>query len=243
MKAECRIADSPGELWNLVSQRWLEISTDAIAKKGAFTVALSGGRTPSGLYRHLGECPGLPWNRTHIYQVDERFVPKDSLESNFKMIRESLLSSISETQVNVHRIPTESTSSKDAAVEYGVEIWDSFPGVPGELPAFDLVILGIGSDGHTASLFPGSGALDIGKDLTAAAVTAGGQERITMTMPLINHGAHIFFVVTGEEKAGMVGRIISGKNPALPASLVEPVDGTLTFFLDRKAAAMLPLVK
>jgi 6-phosphogluconolactonase len=172
--------------------------------------------------------------------VDERFVSFDDKDSNYRMLKETLFEKIPIPQKNIHPIPTGKTSLETSASEYEEDLRRFFKVSKGQYPAFDLVLLGIGGDGHTASLFPGSEALSERRRLTAAVVLDEMRHhRITLTLPVINHAEHVIFFVRGENKAFVLKKIIGGDDPSLPASMVQPRSGNLLFVIDREASSQL----
>jgi 6-phosphogluconolactonase len=229
------------EIADFVVLRWEEISREAIDAAGFFAAAVSGGKTPIPIYRRLADRKdSLPWQQTHIFLVDERFVPPHHPDSNFRMVEETLLSRVPLPLENIHPIPTEPATPYLAAQKYEEDLRRFFGASPGNFPRFDLILLGIGEDGHTASLFPGRLPLKDSKQL-AAAITLDEtrHSRITLTLPVINQAKNILFLVTGEDKAVIAGRVIQEGDAALPASLVRPQTGSLMFLLDRGASSRL----
>jgi 6-phosphogluconolactonase len=221
--------------------KWTEISQTAIAEAGKFTVALSGGRTPIDFYHKLSACKNpIPWDQTHIFLADERFVPPDDNASNYCMIKENLLSRIAILQENVHPILTEGIAIEGSAKKYEADIQTFFKIGDDDIPVFDLIILGIGVDGHTASLFPGTAALQGTKRLAIPVIADTFlSERISLTLGVINNAENICFLVTGDSKATVVKEIIENKASALPAAQVKPTRGTLLFLVDQEAASLL----
>jgi 6-phosphogluconolactonase len=224
-------------------KKWEEISKEATERKGYFAVALSGGRTPVIFYRRLAEWDNRRfWDKTHIFLVDERFVSFDDQDSNYGMLRKALFQRIPIPQKNIHPIPTGKGSLEISAKEYEKDVRRFFKISKGQHPAFDLILLGIGEDGHTASLFPGSEALSEGKRFTAAVrLDELRHHRITLTLPVINHAEHVIFFVKGENKAPVMRKIIKREGPPLPASMVQPESGSLLFLIDREAGSQLSL--
>ena len=201
----------------------------ALAQKGFFTVALSGGSTPKVLYQVLAEefREQVPWSRTQFFWSDERHVPPDHPDSNYRMAHEALLSRVPVPKGNVHRVHSENPNAQEVADEYEKII----------VPRLDLILLGLGTDGHTASIFPGSGVLHEAKRLVAAPwVEKLNTYRITMTLPLLNNGASIVFLVSGADKAPIVKEVLEGPKK-YPAQFVQPTNGELIWMLDRDAAA------
>jgi 6-phosphogluconolactonase len=208
-------------------------------------VALSGGSTPKALYSLLatpGFADRIPWPKVHLFWGDERCVPPDHAESNYRMVRESLLSKINFPPENVHRMAGEK-EPKLAAAEYDNELKTFFQLSEGEPPRFDLILLGLGEDGHTASLFPGSEALKETKLLvTANFVGQLNTARLTLTLPVLNNAGNVCFLVAGASKAAIVKEVLGTDSATgkLPAQRVRPVRGALTWFITRDAAAALP---
>jgi len=211
----------------------------AAAKDGDFAVALSGGSTPRRLYEHLAGpryCDAFPWSRTHWFWGDERFVPQDDTLSNYRMVRLAMLSRAPIPTANIHAIPTEGVSPEGAASAYEREL-RSFYGAdrldPGR-PLFDVTLLGLGPDGHTASLFPGTAALAERDRWVAAIVGIKSEARITLTYPALESSRHAAFLVAGEEKRTILARLRRGDSD-LPAAHLCPT-GTLWLFSDVAAA-------
>jgi len=204
-----------------------------------FVVALSGGSTPRRLYELLARPPyrdALPWNRMHVFWGDERFVPKADPRSNYRMAHEALLSRVPIPSANVHPIPTEDTTPLDAAMGFEKEL-KSFYGAAAldpSRPLFDVTLLGLGADGHTASLLPGSRAL-AERERWAVAVTDGAPEpRISLTYPPLESSRHVLFLVEGTEKRAIFERVRRG-DPDLPATRIQPI-GQLLWLADAAAA-------
>lgn len=204
-------------------------------------MALSGGKTPVELYRRLAEAhETLPWDQTHLFLVDERFLPLNDQDSNYGMLRETLLTGISMPDENLHPIRTGTSDPMAAADQYEQELISFFKLSPGEFPRFDLILLGIGEEGHTASLFPRSPALnDCAHRVAAVILEDIRHHRVTLTLPVINHGENVLFLVTGKNKSTILRRIIGREDPSLPASRVNPRGGTLLFVIDREASVEL----
>jgi len=221
--------------------QWKEISGEAIRRRGVFSVALSGGGTPISFYQRLAEDPhAFPWNKIHLFLADERFVPHDHPDSNYRMVRQTLLNKIEIPRENVHPVPLETPDLQSSAEKYEVELTRFFKLSPGQIPRFDLILLGIGEDGHTASLFPGSPALTEGKHFAAPVVLDHVRhQRVTLTLPVINQAENVLFLVTGENKATVVRKIVDQEDFSLPASRVHPGSGNLFFLLDQEAGSQL----
>lgn len=215
----------------------------SVAVSGRFTVALSGGSTPRVLYRMLAEKPfssRIPWDRAHVFWVDERCVPVDHFSSNFRAVKRALISRVPIPPENVHPMDG-AIEPGEAARRYQEMLSNFFLLKAGEYPVFDLIYLGVGRDGHTASLFPGQPGLE--EEEKPVLHVLGGDpclHRITLTLPVLNRGKKIVFLVAGSGKAEVVRTIFEGKGKGLPAAEVSPVKGTLTWFLDLRAASLIP---
>ena len=206
--------------------------------RGRFTLALSGGTTPRALYRRMAAGPRLPWDRTVFCFGDERNVPPTDPESNAGMARESLTGQPFVNQSSVYRIKGE-LPAEQAAAEYEQTLRSLFPGAA-TFPAFDLVLLGLGPDGHTASLFPHSPALaERSRWVTANWVEKFRTHRITLTFPVLNAASEVLFLVTGEDKAWALREVLRGRAAVeeIPARGIAPASERLTFLVDRAAAA------
>ena len=218
------------ELARGAAEYFVARSAEAVAQKGNFTVALSGGSTPKVLYQLLADenepfRAQVPWPWTHFFWSDERHVPPDHPDSNYRMAHEAMLAHVPVPESNVHRVHGENPNAGEAAREYEQTL----------LP-LDLILLGLGPDGHTASIFPGSEVLHETKRLIAAPwVEKFNSYRITMTLPLLNSGAVVLFLVSGAEKAGIVKEVLEGPKK-YPAQFVQPTQGQLLWMLDKDAA-------
>ena len=247
--------DSTGPLLNLFvygdaewaalagAARFAELAGEAIAARGLFTVALSGGSTPRRTYELLAGDEDLrgriDWPNVHVFFGDERMVPPEHPESNYRMANEALLSLVPIPPENVHRIDGVGDAAANASA-YEVELRGLFGGT--DWPRLDLVLLGMGEDGHTASLFPGTPALDESRLWVAPNwVEKLGAWRVTLTAPAINAARHVTFLVTGSAKAARLREVLSGgRDPSrLPSQLVRPPDGLLEWFVDDEAASAL----
>jgi 6-phosphogluconolactonase len=230
------------EVARAAALRFIEIARESIAARGRFSVALAGGSTPKRIYELLASdelSNQLDWSHVHIFFGDERCVPPDDAESNYRMANESLLARVALPEQNVHRMRGEGDAVANARL-YEDELRGYFDGE--DWPQFDLVMLGMGDDGHTASLFPGTRALDV----HAAWVTANWVEkfnafRVTLTVPAINHARHVMFIITGASKAERLQEVLYGaREPQrLPSQLIQPHEGGLAWFLDEAAAKLL----
>jgi len=229
------------QLADFAVEKWAEISSAAIKNKGFYSVALSGGKTPGTFYNKLSGEKAFPWGNTHVFMVDERFVPYESDENNYHMINRTLSRHVNISPKNVHPILTSEISPETAAERYEEDIISYCRTVRARLPRFDLILLGIGEDGHTASLFPGTPSL---KETSHLAVSVyppdpSKPERITLTFPVINNTQHIIFMAEGANKSKIIKEVIEDKNHMLPASMVRPSEGKLVFLLDESAGSLI----
>jgi 6-phosphogluconolactonase len=217
---------------------FVEKAAEAIAARGRFRVALSGGSTPKGAYAALASeeiRARIKWERVDVLWGDERCVPPDHPDSNYRMASEALLSSVPIPAGNVHRMP-EGPSPEEAAESYSTVLRNVFGLSRGEIPRFDLILLGLGEDGHTASLFPDAGVTsEAGRIVASSGVSRGGHYRLTLTLPVINNAAAVAFLVSGRRKSAVLHDVLAGVS-SLPAASVRPRDGELVWFVDREAA-------
>lgn len=239
--SKIRVLQDKEAVAEFIVNTWIEISRQSVAEKGWFAVALSGGRTPSDFYQRLAACQHpLLWDQTHIFFADERFVPPDDKASNYRMINNHLLSRIAMPKKNIHPVLTEGVSLEESAKKYEADMRTFFKIEDNDTPVFDLIILGIGEDGHTASLFPNTAALQETKRIAIPVIVdASPSERITLSLGVINNAQNICFLVTGTSKAAAIKAILEDKASALPAALVKPVQGTVLFLIDSAAASLL----
>jgi 6-phosphogluconolactonase len=226
------------ELSRQSAERFSQLALESVESAGRITVALSGGSTPQHLYSLLASPDykdQIPWSNVELFWGDERCVPPDHPESNFRMAQEALLSKIKIPPQNIHRMRGEQ-EPQAAAAEYEKELQKIFGLNSGALPRFDLILLGIGEDGHTASLFPGSEALNETKHLVVAPFVAKlNSYRLSLTLPVLNNAAKVWFLVMGASKADAVKQALSASSD-LPAARVQPVNGKLTWWVTRDAA-------
>jgi 6-phosphogluconolactonase len=238
-QAQLEILADPEALARRVADWLLDIST---ARANVFTLALSGGGTPRRLYELLSGPPYhdvFPWRRTHLFWGDERFVPRDDESSNYRMVREAMLSRVPIPAANIHPVQTEGLTPDAAASAYEREL-KSFYGaerLDRARPLFDVTLLGLGPDGHTASLFPGTAVLEE-RERWVAAVVGPKPCRITLTYPVLESSRHVAFLVAGKEKREIFSRFQRGEH-ALPAARLRPI-GTVHLFADTAAAADIP---
>jgi 6-phosphogluconolactonase len=233
---------NPTDLYHAAAEEFVSLGRAAIGAQGRFTVALSGGSTPKALYSLLAASyANFAWNRIFLFFGDERHVPPTDPESNYRMVNESLLTKISIPSENVFRVAAENPDASAAAAEYEARLRQFFELKPGEFPRFDLILLGVGPDGHTASLFPDSAALDEQSHMVVANwVAKFNTHRITFTFPVLNRAAETLFMACGADKADILHQVLEGNNtPPFPSQRVQPSDGKLLWMLDEPAAAKL----
>jgi 6-phosphogluconolactonase len=229
------------DLRERTAQQFVRLARHAIEASGRFTVALSGGTTPRTLYARLAApdvAQQIDWSRIHLFWGDERCVDPDHSDSNYRMVRESLLAHISIPPENVHRMAGEK-NPQTAVAEYEAELRRVIQLTGGALPRFDLIFLGLGEDGHTASLFPSSDALNDAEHLVAPVyVERLKGHRLTLTLPVLNEGAEVVFLIAGSSKAEIVKKLLSEHTnvASYPAARVQPRNGNLTWMITADAA-------
>jgi 6-phosphogluconolactonase len=241
---ELRRLTTPQDLFQAAADEVIRCATSAVAERGRFTIALSGGSTPRNLYTLIAAnaSSSLPWDRMFFFWGDERHVPPDDPESNYRMAKETLLSKVAIPPANIFRIPAENPDAAAAAEAYEETLRTFFGVAPGEFPRFDLILLGIGPDGHTASLFPDTLALQEKSRLVVANwVEKLETSRITLTLPVLNAARCVAFLVSGTDKAAALHEVLEGNAAAekYPSKLVRPASGKLIWFVDRAAASEL----
>lgn len=238
---EVQIYSSKAELVAAVAERINKITQKSVKDSGRCAIALAGGNTPRDVYSLLSRDPyanQLNWHQIHLFWGDERMVPPDRPESNFKMVKEALLDRVAIPQQNIHRIRGE-IDPADSASEYSRDLKKSFDA---RVPQFDLILLGLGEDGHTASLFPGTAAVEEeGKWAVSVFVSKLGSWRVTLTLPVLNNAKELIFIVSGKVKSQIVKKILELQGSVLevPASLVSPSKGNVHWMLDSEAASLL----
>jgi 6-phosphogluconolactonase len=242
--AEIRTLTTPQELFEAAAEVVVQTANASVEQSGRFTIALSGGSTPKSLFNLLATNArtSLPWDRTFFFWGDERHVPPTDAESNYRMADEAMLSKIPVAAANVFRVPAENPDAGAAAEAYEQTLRKFFALPPGQMPRFDLILLGMGPDGHTASLFPGTAALAEKSRLVVANwVEKFKTHRITFTLPVLNAARCIAFLVSGTDKAPALKAVLEGDAPGeqYPSKLVEPTDGKLLWLVDRAAASEL----
>jgi len=234
------------EIASHASREVVRISADAVAARGVFRIALAGGSTPKMLYTLLAEHPALrnslPWAKIEVFFGDERHVGPGHADSNFQMAADAMLSKVPLQPQHIHRIKGEYPDTAQAAAEYEDEIRRAFGLRAGEFPRFDLILLGMGNEGHTLSLFPGTRALHDTQDIvTRNWVGKLYTERITLTAPAANAAANVIFMVTGSDKACALKAVLEGPHEPdqLPAQMIRPANGALSWLIDPAAGSML----
>jgi 6-phosphogluconolactonase len=240
MKLDTRTLPDLVSLSRAALEEVLPIIQGAVTKRGRFAIALSGGHTPEKMFSLWAQTAQYrdktPWDRVHLFWSDERYVPADDPRSNYHMARETLISRVPIPAENVHPIPTSLTPPEECATAYEAELRKFFGSEP---PAFDVQLLGIGEEGHTASLFPGSPVLDEKQRWVAAVrVAAEPPQRITLTPVVLNQGRNTFFLVAGEGKRAILSAIrdeSSSKPSQYPAARIHPATKPI-WFLDQAAA-------
>jgi 6-phosphogluconolactonase len=243
---ELRCVTSPDSLFEIAAALFVAAAVDAIRTRSTFTVALAGGSTPRNLYlllaRDAERSAAVDWTRVQFFWGDERLVPPDHARSNFRMACETMLDRLPIDPARVRRIKGEYPDAPMAAEEYEQDLSRAFAAGDGELPRFDLVLLGLGADGHTASLFPAAAALhEQQRWVVATQAPSGDVERITLTPPIINNALEVIFLVSGADKAEALRGVLEGPfDPdRLPAQLIAPRDGRLIWLMDTPAAHLL----
>jgi 6-phosphogluconolactonase len=231
------------EVARAAAEEVVRLAGEAVRAHRRFSVALSGGSTPRALFRLLAAARDrIDWSAVHVFWGDERHVPPDHADSNYRMARETLLDHVSIPAANIHRIPGEDPDAAHAAALYEEELVEAFALAPRQLPRFDLVLLGLGAEGHTASLFPDSAALhERERRVVAVFVPKLDAHRITLTPPVLNHAAAVIFLVSGADKAAALAAVLDGEREGerqvdlYPAQIVRPEHGTLLWLVDRAA--------
>jgi len=241
MKPEVRVFADVNELSLRAAEATVRTINESVQTNGSFSLALSGGNTPRILYRLLSSQfrDLIPWTKVHVFWGDERYVPPGDPHSNYHMARETLLDGVPCPPGNVHRMPTELPNPDVAAWVYEKTLRSYFSK---DWPRFDLVLLGLGDEGHTASLFPGSPVLEETRRwVVAVKAPADPPLRLTLTLPALNHAANVYFLVTGSNKAQVLHHVLTGSpDPEnYPASGLRLAQGTVIWWVDREAAALI----
>lgn len=243
--SQIRILTTPQELFAAAAEEVVRLANDAVATRGRFTLALSGGSTPKSLYTLLATNAraAFPWDRTFFFWGDERHVPPDNADSNYRMVNEAMLSKVPVTAANVFRVPAENPDAAAVAEQYEKTLRKFFQLGAQDVPRFDLILLGMGPDGHTASLFPGTAALKEKSRLFVANwIEKLKTHRLTLTLPVLNAALSVAFLVSGMDKAEVLRTVLedgSASGEQYPSKLVRPTEGELIWLLDRAAASAL----
>ena len=242
--AEIRTLTTPQELFAAAAEEVVRAANEAVAQRGRFTIALAGGSTPKSLYNLLATNArtALPWDRMFFFWGDERHVPPTDPDSNYRMADETMLAKIPVAAANVFRMKTENPEAAAVAADYEQTLRKFFQLEPGQVPTFDLILLGMGPDGHTASLFPDTAALQEKSRLVLANwVEKMKTYRITLTLPVLDAARCVIFLVSGTDKATALHAVLEGDAPGeqYPAKLVQPRQGKLIWLVDRAAASTL----
>ena len=234
------------EIASYASREVARMARDAVSARGVFSIALAGGSTPKMLYALLAEHPALrnslPWDKMQVFFGDERHVGPGHADSNFQMASDSMLSKVPLGEGQIHRIKGEYPDVAQAATEYEDVIRHQFGLRAGEFPRFDLILLGMGNDGHTLSLFPGTKALrETARVVTHNWIGKLYAGRITLTAPAANNAANIIFMVTGSDKACALKAVLEGPHEPeqLPSQMIQPANGSLCWLVDAAAGSML----
>ena len=243
---EVRILPDTNAIARRAAEKIIEAAAVAVKEKGVFTISLAGGSTPKTLYNLLATDPvfrsQMPWDKTQFFFGDERHVPPDDSESNFRMASESMLSKVSLKPEQVIRIKAEYPDAEKSAKEYEQTLRAWFKLSDGQLPRFDVLLLGMGDEGHTLSLFPGTKALhDNGRLVMSNWIGKLYTERVTITAPVANHSALVIFMVTKADKALALKAVLEGpyEPEQLPSQLIRPTNGKLLWLVDTTAAGKL----
>lgn len=242
-RRELVIVPDAGALARAGAARVRAAIEDAARATRRCTVALAGGRTPRGLYEVLAEQGAdFPWEHVELWFGDERHVPPDHSDSNYRMVRDALLSRVAIPAANVHRMRTEQPDAQTVAADYARDLTTAFGVAAGSWPTFDVILLGMGVDGHTASLFPGTPALDVRDCLTVPVWVAELRSwRITLTYPVLNAARQVCVLVSGADKAETLRAVLEGGEDGahFPVQDVHPQQGLLTWLVDEAAASRL----
>lgn len=235
-----RVFDDLESLSRAAAAYFIQVATDAIAARGRFLVALNGGGTPKRLFQLLASEPDeMDWSRAHVFWGDERCVPPDDAESSYALAKELLLDHVPVPAENIHRVRTEQEQT-EAATDYARTL-QRFASAPLAWPRFDLVLLGMGDDGHTASLFPGS-PVDVTEPVIAVSADYQGRpaRRITLTPSVFNSARNVMFLVSGKSKADALKHVLKADDPLhYPAARIHPSEGTTMWMVDEAAASHL----
>jgi 6-phosphogluconolactonase len=247
LKIETIVAPDTDALAARAAQHFVELAEAAVAAQGRVRIAISGGSTPKAAFKLLADPARpwrerMPWQKLELFWVDERCVPPDDPDSNYRMAREAMLDLVPLAPERVHRMEGE-LEPDAAAARYESLLRNAFRLEGADTPRFDIIALGMGPDGHTASLFPHTAALgETGRLVVANHVQNKDAWRVTLTWPVINQGASVFFLIGGADKAEILSRVFTGPRDTdtFPSQLIRPASDILTLILDKAAAALLP---
>ena len=247
LKVTYVVEPDPAALAYRAALHLVELIEEAVAARGRARIAVSGGSTPKATFALLADpqhpfVNRMPWDHLELFFVDERTVPPDHPDSNYRMTKEALLDKVGMKSEQIHRMHGE-LEPEVAAAEYEFDLRRTFRLEGAEAPRFDIVTLGMGDDGHTASLFPHTGAIhEMGRLVVANQVPQKDTWRVTLTWPVINHAREVFFLIAGTDKAEPLKEVFLGPKDVerLPSQLIWPASGILTLILDKAAAAQLP---
>lgn len=239
-----RIFPSPDDVARAAARLFVELAWQAIARNSAFCVALSGGQTPRAMYRLLASREfgtQVDWNKVQVFWGDERAVPPDHAESNYAMARKALLLHVPIPLANIHRMEADRPHLGRAAQEYEEVMRRNLPLNARGFPRFDLILLGLGADGHTASLFPGARRMaETSRWVSTPLVPRLKSRRMTLTLPVLDAAEYVLFLVCGSEKASVLREVLEGaSDPPLPAQVVTAPEGYRAFLADQAAGALL----
>lgn len=234
------------EIASFAAKEVARIAAEAVSARGVFTIALAGGSTPKMLYALMAEHPALrnslPWDKMNVFFGDERHVGPGHADSNYQMASDSMLSKVPLREGQIHRVKGEYPDAAKAAAEYEDVLRQQFALKSGQFPRFDVLLLGMGNEGHTLSLFPGTRALHESQRIVVSNwVGKLYTDRITLTAPAANNAANIFFMVTGSDKAPALKAVLEGPHEPeqLPSQMIQPVNGKLYWLIDAAAGSML----
>lgn len=224
---------------------WIETVNNLLAVQQEVTIALSGGNTPQLMFHTIAEYfpASFPWNRMHFFWVDERWVPHENGESNFGNAKRLLFDKVAIDDSRLHPVRTQNISPQEEALRYAQEI-QQYVSQINNIPTFDIIFLGMGDDGHVASIFPGQELLfDVDEFCAVSQHPQLKQQRLTLTGRIINHARHIVFLITGKQKSSILQMVFEGKDIRYPVQRVKPLAGKLFWYLDAEAASLIPRQK
>jgi 6-phosphogluconolactonase len=244
--ANLKVSEDAVSLVAKLAEKIHELSKKAIEERGVFTIALSGGSTPKALYEYMATKykTKMAWDKIKFFLGDERCVTHDDPDSNFKMIDQAMFSKVPVPRTSIYPTQGQDKNPEVCAKNYQKTLAHAFKIEPGEIPVFDLILLGLGPDGHTASLFPGTLALTENKQTFVANwVQKFNRQRLTLTYPVLNAARHVIFLVSGKGKSDILASVLQSPEAGYPAQKVNPVTGTLEWFIDKPAAEQLNTVR